>query len=359
MVSADFDKRRPRDTVIDGFRGIAILSVMSYHFSARWAPPEAPRDVYGYHYVAPGFLHLGYLGVELFFVISGLVITMTVLRSQSTLDFAIRRFGRLTPPYLAGLALTIIASLILPWPREFAFSWLTAIENIALPLLPFEHSYVDGVYWSLAVEIKFYALVALGFFCVKRWFWTFVVVVSASECLVHWAGHHIEFLAPWTPLFLIGMAAWMGKKERDWRAAGTLLFMAVIQLATTPCFSRWTGGHFEAKWEDTLFLVVTVGLMVALFVAESRIAPAILVRIGRFSYSLYLIHQKIGVALIALLVSRGLPGLPVAVAVALLCMVAAQVLWRHVEGPGDDAIQVWTKKLLRATEHYTSARRRC
>src|ERR1700731_2109574 len=106
--------RHGRNNTIDAFRGIAILGVLLFHYLVRWAPPWYGINLYGYRRVYPDALVLGALGVYLFFVISGLVITMTVLRSGSALEFVVRRFARLYPAFLVGICLTLAGPGISP-----------------------------------------------------------------------------------------------------------------------------------------------------------------------------------------------------------------------------------------------------
>src|SRR5690242_5139659 len=102
--------RHGRNDTIDAFRGIAILGVLLFHYALRWAPPWYGTNLYGYGRAWPDALALGAVGVYLFFVISGLVITMTVLQSQSGLEFAVRRFARLYPAFLVGICLTLVVT---------------------------------------------------------------------------------------------------------------------------------------------------------------------------------------------------------------------------------------------------------
>src|SRR5262245_44222872 len=100
-------KREGRFVFIDGLRGIAALSVVLYHFneavirqSARWVP-----------HVVEAVLHRGFLGVEIFFVISGFVIAFSVRDGNYTpgylFRFCLRRSIRLDPPYWATIALEL------------------------------------------------------------------------------------------------------------------------------------------------------------------------------------------------------------------------------------------------------------
>lgn len=140
---------------LDGLRGIAVLAVIGYHLNI-----EA---------LLPG----GYLGVDIFFVISGFIITALLLRRlelQGGIDFVtfyVRRAQRLLPP---ALALMGVLALLVPWLLPAAAPRLR--EDLPAALLQvlnwqqvmIEHSYFDSIdhppllqhLWSLAVEWQYY-----------------------------------------------------------------------------------------------------------------------------------------------------------------------------------------------------------
>ena len=91
-----------RISEIDGLRGIAAVFVMLFHytfaFNRGWAP--------GY------FFHYGYMGVSLFFIISGFVISMSISNGKSVFDFCYGRFIRLFPIYWVTILITVIAMFL-------------------------------------------------------------------------------------------------------------------------------------------------------------------------------------------------------------------------------------------------------
>src|SRR4051794_31539154 len=85
--------QKPRIELIDAFRGVAIIAVMLFHYLFEWRKEIDHLDA------VASWASVGALGVELFFVISGLVITMTILGSRSVIDFAVKRVARLYPAF--------------------------------------------------------------------------------------------------------------------------------------------------------------------------------------------------------------------------------------------------------------------
>ena len=101
----------------------------------------------------------GYLGVELFFMISGFVILMTAANG-SLKGFLISRFVRLYPAFWACCTLTFVTILALGAPRYEA-SLAQYLINMTMTSAFVGVAEIDGSYWSLFVEMKFYGLVAL------------------------------------------------------------------------------------------------------------------------------------------------------------------------------------------------------
>jgi peptidoglycan/LPS O-acetylase OafA/YrhL len=320
-----------RSEVIDAFRGVAILSVMAYHYLVRWAHPS---NVYGYHRQLPVLLAVGHLGVQLFFVISGLVITMTVLRSRDTLEFCTRRFARLYPAFIVGLALTFVVTLIANVP-EFKTGLGDVFANLTMDAPELHHKMIDGAYWSLSVEIKFYALVAICFAVCGSRFWIAIASIALlGLALAHYVGMPRAdrlLVAGFMPFFLAGMGAWFLIFEKLPRRGMVLLTLGFTLYLL--CASDYnTAG--EPQWLDHVYLGATVGLMFTLLRWAPTISLGPLAWIGRISYSLYLIHQYIGVILIRWLITCGAPDLAAPVVATLICIAIGVVMFKTVEEPG-------------------------
>ena len=88
---------------LDALRGIAAFSVVLFHYTARY------DSIYGHSNRLLFKFNYGHLGVNLFFIISGFVIFMTLDRTKSVIDFVVARFSRLYPAYWTALALTFKA----------------------------------------------------------------------------------------------------------------------------------------------------------------------------------------------------------------------------------------------------------
>jgi peptidoglycan/LPS O-acetylase OafA/YrhL len=148
---------------LDGIRGMAILMVLVWHFIV-FNIPHVPGTLSAY--VFKSLLHL-YSGVDLFFVLSGFLISrilLTTLRTNNGLTrFYIRRTFRILPTYAVWLAVVILLSFVVRSPTPSAYSPPSAIWPYFIFLQNFEMAALNnlgnwGISWSLAVEEQFYLL---------------------------------------------------------------------------------------------------------------------------------------------------------------------------------------------------------
>ena len=128
-----------RNHALDGLRAVALLMVIATH--------------------CDGFLIGGFYGVDVFFVLSGYLITGIVLQRPPLGDFYLSRVGRLTPALLAMISAYVLIAPFLD-PSHFGHAWRDALYALTYatdysPSLPTEINPV-GHTWSLAIEGQFY-----------------------------------------------------------------------------------------------------------------------------------------------------------------------------------------------------------
>jgi peptidoglycan/LPS O-acetylase OafA/YrhL len=325
----------PRIADLDALRGLAALAVVLFHYTSRY------QELYGH--ASPVWLEVpwGHHGVELFFAISGFVIFMTLDRCRRLTDFAVSRASRLYPAYWAAIALTTLILAVasrtdlLRSPAEIAIN-LTMTQSFL------RVDSVDGVYWTLSVELAFYCAAALLWrlgllrriepillaWMALKWLWTFSRPLLGFEPSWLLGALLIE---QYIPYFALGIAAWrLRSGAASPRAAGMLV---AASLATV------------AACDGAEYLLVAVISGGAIFgVALARV-PLIgarpLLWLGAVSYSLYLLHQYIGFSLIARLEASGLDA-NAAIALTLTALLAlATAVTRWVEQPALRAIRRW------------------
>jgi peptidoglycan/LPS O-acetylase OafA/YrhL len=340
---------RNRNGVIDAYRGIAVIAVMAFHYFCAWAPPYNAQGLNLYRYdvtYAPVF-QLGYLGVHLFFVISGLVITMTVLRCRTPFEFAVRRLGRLYPALVISSILTVLIVNSLG-PSIFHRTGVDWLASLTFDPERFGHQAVDGAYWSLLVEVKFYFLVALFFHFLGRHFWIGLVTLGLLTLTPLGAISVVQQVLPWyLALFLLGVSGWQLCFERDLKAGiicgltGILLY--AIQLPDY--MVHLTYSYLKPVAEIGLTCTIAFMLLTVRLPAPRWLAP--LSSVGRWSYAIYLLHQNIGVSVIRLAKRGGAPDLAAVAMAASIVVALAWLVHVWVELPGQAAILRRYRALVR------------
>jgi peptidoglycan/LPS O-acetylase OafA/YrhL len=311
---------------LDALRGFAAFAVMLFHYTSRYG------QLYGYNDLLPFHVSWGQHGVQLFFLISGFVIFMTLERTRQPMDFVVSRFSRLYPTYWAGViaTFTIVAVMGLPG-RETSFTEFLVNLTMLQRLIPGIHD-VDGVYWTLAVEMTFYALI-FGLYLLRRlpqveWFgmaWlALAVAVRTTPLADTLAGkaltlalimHHCGY-------FIAGIMFYRFFANQHgplavWLIVACFLFQPVLDPsagAAVPFVCAAIFGLFI--WNRLGFL----GHQPFIF-------------LGSISYALYIVHQNIGYVVMRWAQDQGLPPLAaILVAIAITISLAAAITW-GVEKP--------------------------
>ena len=329
QTSQTADKNSGRFLTLDVLRGIAAAAVFLFHCVIR----------------NPGWqdnpLRFGAAGVDLFFMISGFVIFHSLSRNNALRPFLLKRFLRLYPAYWA--ALTFTAAIILfqsrgALPQNFVATYLSNLTMIQ-HMLGFAN--IDDQYWTLEVELMFYAFVALlvwlnqlknivviafSFLIPYSLLWTTgLIPAGAIRQLEHFA--HL-------PLFLTGIVMYRIIRNGVGAAGILNLILAIgaaILLFNTGGRSRYYMNQYEYAFILTLLTVVFY-LAVSGRLAFLNIKP--LLFLGKISYSFYLIHQYFTVRfLMPILGKSGLPTLYAIALSFLICTAGAWILYRFLEEP--------------------------
>jgi peptidoglycan/LPS O-acetylase OafA/YrhL len=309
---------------IDGLRALAVLAVVAHHASfLPWA--------------------LGTRGVDLFFVISGLCLSLPFLRERRTVPltrFWAGRFWRIAPPYWVALLLFGLLSLtafglptsVVPAsPGEF---WQDAVFFTS------SSPAYNASFWTLGFEARWYVLFPVVLALYLRSRWGFGALMLASYAL--YATPYRVPDAGVLPCFMFGIvAADIYLHEKLHRPlCSPWVGVAAVALVGCAAFFDKTTDHGDPLWHLAAFAVVLAGLGTASKVASWK--P--LVFIGTASYSIYLVHQP----LIIWLASIHVPVAPA----ALLSILAGIAFWKCVEVPGlklrDFALRRDSKPLLEA-----------
>ncbi len=329
---------------LDGLRAVAVLSVIAFHLSTK---------------AVPG----GYLGVDIFFVLSGYLITQIIWREALNRQFSVARFyerrvRRIMPALLvlliavSAVAIALLLPIDLKGYAKSVFATLTFAANIYFFR---DEGYFERLsmekpllhVWSLGVEEQFYILFPLIVVLCIRWrrsallpltsalvLLSFIANIFANEKLAISAAFYLLPLRAWE----IGAGALLALAppliiSRAWlRQALAFLAVALLLLGLS-LKAIMLGGIIP------LALWVVLGTTLAIYLGNAGgnwltlgLSNPVLSGIGLISYSLYLWHWPILVFAWYYLVRPTLSPLETAAAVALMFALAT-LSWRYVERP--------------------------
>ncbi|GHD13406.1 acyltransferase [Zhihengliuella salsuginis] len=329
--------------LLDGLRLVAALMVVFYHYTAwnhsNWGPEGARETWHGLSQVTA----LGNLGVPLFFVISGFVILLSSYGKRPA-KFIGSRIGRLFPAYWVAVLATGVL-LFFVWPGvgdDFTFGdWAM---NLTMIQSAFEVKSIDGVYWTLWVELRFYAWILV--FMLLGWLTpgrvlAFAALWPAAGIFADAMGLTVledALMKQHAPLFAGGMVLFLiyrfGHSPLRWIILG--LNVALSAYFTGIRLSGevdWLVGY-EIAPESYWPMVVAIFALLALITltpAANLDVPGLAVA-GALTYPVYLLHQMWGWWGIGVLAEHLPPPLTLAV-VMLTVLGAAYAVHRWVERP--------------------------
>jgi peptidoglycan/LPS O-acetylase OafA/YrhL len=227
-------------------------------------------------------------------MVSGFVIFWTLNRADNPLDFIVSRFSRLYPAYWCALLITFLIVSLYGLPgREVSSS--DALINILMFQEYLRIPHVDGVYWTLAVELTFYFWMFVfylrsGLGNVETIF-SFVIGFSVLHSIgvidIPTAIHKI-FIMNYLPFFTAGICFYKIINQDD-DVKRNILYLAFSLLSTAAIYSF---KHF------LVFSVFYIVFYLALSGRMMFLQFKPFVFMGGISYSLYLIHQNIGYVII-------------------------------------------------------------
>jgi len=309
---------------LDGLRGIAILAVVIWH---AYGSTYANNLPFGNNYSVPP-IRFFWVGVQLFFMISGFVILMTLERCKNFTEFAIRRWLRLFPAML-------IASLLI-----FSFDILTGLgpnaHRTAIDLLPglifVSPSLIhfltrvmivslDDPFWSLYVEVCFYVLFGSAYFlfgskkAIVAIFAIFMISVM-SNLLAGYVDKQSIFAR------IAAAMDWLGFIHFGWFVGGALLYRyfmtndrRILWLAiSVAVLSVLSSEIFKYGLADRIALGSAAALAIGSMLSrriQIVLATPFFVTLGFISYPLYLIHCNMVVGLTQFISEKN-PAMPLA-----------------------------------------------
>lgn len=332
-----------RMVFVDALRGLAALGVACYHIN-RYGPLAEPASE-----VIPEWLAFvidrGWIGVQVFFVISGFVIAYSVRNARITGKylgtFALRRSIRLDPPYWATIVIVLLLgaatySAADPDPLIGPVTWQQCLAHLGYAQNICGYGNISVGFWTLCIEVQFYLLYICLMWLVQRfpgrgaedgnpapcgarilWFAPLAVyslfVCSHQSSLDMWIIHFFS-------MFFLGLLAWWALDDR----VPSRVFWGYAALFVVRLSIDWA---FE--------YAVALAAGVAIYVVGRRgrldtwLGASWLQYLGRISYSLYLIHYPVS-WLIGRLGYRLTGDSPMAAAGWLLLAVLTSIAAAHI-----------------------------
>lgn len=362
---------------LDLLRFAAAFSVMVYHLAFwSWAFPAgqvalASKGVANFH-DWPLITSAGWIGVQIFFVISGFVIATSAANATAT-RFFISRFTRLVPGVWVCATITLMAWLLIDvgTPLAHLRAYVNSVAFIPMPV------WIDSVYWTLGVEIAFYTLV-LCLVARNRLSWLKPIMCSVGlASSLFWVGYTFAAMNPnswafgffsrlqWSRLaqlsllhhgvfFAIGVLLWMRlmrERSRD-QIFWLLIFFAgaCLQIVAESSLKLEKTGVTVSPLLACGLWVLSMCVLYWMIRNNRRIQSMptrglqVVRRLGLITYPLYLLHNVTGGALLGALVAWGMSSTD-GLALTLVSIIALS--W-WISAVPEPALQKATRSMLTA-----------
>ena len=318
-----------RISLLDGFRALAILAVMLFHYTYRWTEPAYTPGMYPYGSFYGNLFAYGFYAVQFFFCISGFVISYTLENTKGFGAFWKNRLIRLLPPMV--LCSLITFCLFRMFDNNHLFPNASAASSF-LPSLTFtkpelwhlvfpnrQWAFISLSYWSLWVEVQFYMVAAVLFYTNQRTFFRNIVVFALVVNLLNWipTSFMVDPASYHVPAFLhstLFKSYYFSQNFNlrfyiSWFAIGaffhhlfmkkTLRFLSLTGIGMLLIFA--TQFYLCDPWPArTIFLAINL-LFIGLVYKNGLLSfldKPLIRRAGALSYSTYLIHEMLGVLFI-------------------------------------------------------------
>ena len=288
-------KSSDRFSILDPLRFLAAIAVLFYHYSVYFKVENNPL-VEGAKF--------GYLGVVFFFMLSGFVISSSAANA-TPLKYAFARAKRLYPAFIACLVITLIVVYLCKgqyWPwQHILLNGLIINDYLGV-------ANIDGVYWTLQAELKFYACVFVLIACGQFKQHQFWLPIWLAVACVHFFTQQPFFMGwfinpSYSFFFIGGVCALLIHKNKN-------NFLIKLYFAISVIFGVATAGEQVKQFITTVSLVdiwIARAIVFAFYVFFYSLAqgkcsfqrvPWWWLHLGAISYPLYLLHNLCGKTLI-------------------------------------------------------------
>ncbi|MCA1778765.1 MAG: acyltransferase [Xanthomonadaceae bacterium] len=314
-------KGQPFIPALHGLRGIAALAVFLFHWNGFFPALNIEYrsiNALGLEWHPFRLIHFGWLGVSLFFILSGYLLGGQL--KQKTLDFRTlsvywsRRFLRIYPAVWFQMSLLLALAALVAEVSVPALSWAELLHNLALwiHLPPWMTRPVNGMWWTLPVELSFYIVLPAIILLQRRIGWPAVVLIGLAITFSWRAwmmsiydGEHyaryipvIDALPGSLSAFVAGFA--LSFLTPSWGLArctislliAIALFTSLQNVLVINAEAYWTGHWLFIVWKPAMELVLALMMFILLHdtVLSRPLSSRVLVWLGEISFGIYLWH---------------------------------------------------------------------
>ena len=332
--------------LIQLLRGIASLLVVFLHATSN-VNEKLNAKFLG------DFFSFGGAGVDIFFVLSGFIITYTSAKGLANKEklkpFIRKRIIRIYPTYWIIISGFLVLQIL--FPSFYRVPYDGTVNNFfATYLLLPKHAMVNGVSWTLTYEIYFYLLFSLGFLIhKKKWFFYILFAYSISIILLPLFNYNFENANEWIKLisspmnieFFMGVLAALVITKLNAMMAKPLVIIGSALFFVSGVLSNNGVILFNNEFNRVILFGIPSFLLiiavVKLEITKKVEAPIILLLLGEASYSIYLIHLPVVAAATVVLAKLGISNVLILhfsllIIIVIICVVGI-LFFKWVERP--------------------------
>lgn len=322
---------------LDALRGLAALGVVFFHYTHN-QPHLSPDFTFRY----------GITGVDLFFMVSGFTISLSLNKTTHWKSFILNRFGRLYPAFWVCVLITSVFVLVYDFQH---FNLVDILINMTMVPAYFGIEDLDGSYWTLAIEFAFYLWILSVYMAGK----INTIEICGLLTLVGMLAFH--FFRPFYPslyglvvtkiqlinhfpLFFSGILFYQ-LSSRGFSVKNMLL-MIISVLASLYLYDKGGRSMYLISGREHMLIILFYHVLFALLICGKMkfLARRQLVFLGTISYSLYLLHQNMGRKIIDSLMTHTDANIYVVISlVILLDIFLAYLVTRFIELPANSYIR--------------------